>query len=311
MKSRGWVCGVAVCVAACSSSGGSGSASGGASGRAGPGGAAPGGAAAAVAAVRRGTGGTLAGTGGGPRRQRRHGRREPRAARRDLPGTGRLRGGRGIVRQGRSAADERPVTAHPGRAAVSRSVRRGRGPDVRARHRAGRLEQHHGRIQRPDVAAGPRQRLRGPPPGHPAHGQRDRHRRHVEAARPVVVGADRHARRRARQDPVRHLVPPERPERQVPRCREAGVRHAPQRLDVHARPAGPRLVPAGGDRGRLRRQRARRHQRRLLRPLRRRGEHQQARAGRVLPRQHRWAVEGRPAARNVRHLAGRQRQPTA
>ena len=49
----------------------------------------------------------------------------------------------------------------------------------------------------------------------------------------------------AREDAVRHLVSRARSDGEVPRRREAGVRHDARRLDVHARPARAHLVPPG------------------------------------------------------------------
>ncbi len=161
------------------------------------------------------------------------------------------------------------------------------------------MEQHPGRVSRHRDPDRQGQRLRVEAPGHVPHGRRDGVRRHVQAARPVVLGADGHVRRRAREDAVRHLVSRARSDGELPRGREAGVRHDTRRLDVHARPARAHLVPPGGGRRRLRRQRARRDQRQLLRPVRRRGDHEQARARRLLPRQsQRRSLEGGRAARN-------------
>ena len=95
-------------------------------------------------------------------------------------------------------------------------------------------------------------------------GRGDRQRRDLQAARPVVVGADRDVRRRSREDAVRLSRSTSGSEGvgALPRRRQAGVRHATRRLDLPARPAGARLVPAGRDPGRrLRRQRAREDQR--------------------------------------------------
>ena len=192
-------------------------------------------------------------------------------------------GGSGGAARGAGAAFGAAAAPVGERAGLPRSLRSEHGPDLLPRHRRERMGQRDERVQPGGDADGVGERLRGPPSGRLPHGERDGQQRDAEAARPVVVGADGDAGRQPRQDSVRHLVSPERPQRKVPRDREAGVRHAPQRLDVHARPVGPRLVAAGRDRRRLRGQRPRGDQRQLLRDVRRRGEHQQARHRRVLP----------------------------
>ena len=166
--------------------------------------------------------------------------------------------------------------------ACSDSLRSEHGPDLLHRHRPGRMGQRDERVQPAGDADGVGERLRRPPSDRVPHGERDGQQCDAEAARPVVVGADGDAGRQSSQDAVRHLVSSERSQRQVPRDREAGVRHASQRLDLHARPPGARLAAAGRDCLRLRRQRPGGDQRQLLRDLRRRGEHQQARHRPVL-----------------------------
>ena len=211
------------------------------------------------------------------RRRRRRERGHQRGRRRER------RESRRVERHGRIV--RRCVGAGRRRAGLPRSLRPEHGPDLLHRHRPERMGQRHERVQPGGDPDGVGERLRGPSPGRVPPGERDGQRRDAQAARPVVLGADGDARRQSRQDAVRHLVSPERPERQVPRRREAGVRHAAQRLDLPARSAGARLAAAGRDRRRLRGQRARGDQRQLLRALRRRGEHQQARHRRVLPQQ--------------------------
>ena len=74
-------------------------------------------------------------------------------------------------------------------------VRRGDRAHLLDRHRARPVGRDPGRVQRHRDAAGRRQRLRRETSGRVSHGVRDGVRRHPQAARAVVVGADRDVRR--------------------------------------------------------------------------------------------------------------------
>ena len=167
-------------------------------------------------------------------------------------------------------------------ARLRRHLRPGEPPDLFVRHQRrpdGRPER---RVPQPHRAR-ERRRLRRLSPDHLSPQRRDGHQRRHQAARPVVLGSDRHARRRPRQDAVRRVVRPGRPEGLVPRRQQAGLRHAARRLDVHARSGRPGVAAAGRDHGPLLGQRAPQHQRRLLRPLRARAGRGERNGERVLP----------------------------
>ena len=115
------------------------------------------------------------------------------------------------------------------------------------------------------------------PPGRVPPGERDGQQRDAEAARPVVVGADRDARRQPRQDSIRLSFHQSDPN---------GKFHGVEKLVfdmprsdwtfMHDRLAHAWLRQVGIAAG-CAANAPRGDQRQLLRPLRRRGEHQQAR----------------------------------
>ena len=167
-----------------------------------------------------------------------------------------------------------------------------------------RVQQHR--------AAADRRKLGRLSPRGAARGRRDGHRRRHQAARTVVVVPDRDVRRRARQDAVRGVVRRDRPDQAVSRRQSDHLRHATQRLDVHARSPGARVAAADGHHVDLRGERAPGAQRQLLRPVRRRGGLHRARRRAVLPEQRQTAICGRAAgcprptsARRIRRASTR------